>query len=196
MPSTTHPQSPAKLSCVIGFDDAPFPAGYAGNVKVVGMVYAGLRLDGVLIGEVEKDGMDAAEKLIALISQSKFAPNLHLVMLQGIALGGFNVVDVFALHEQLALPVLVVSRRLPNMEAIKNALLTKVRGGREKWAVIEKLGPMEPAGSAYVQRVGLTHDQAVTVVKRLAIEGSIPEPLRVAHLIAGAIADGQSRGRA
>jgi hypothetical protein len=55
---------------------------------------------------------------------------------------------------------------------------------------------MEPAGPVYVQRVGLSLDQAAAVVKRLAIEGSLPEPLRVAHLIAGAIAEGQSRGRA
>ncbi len=184
------------FSSIIGFDDAPFPAGYVGNVKVVGTVYAGLRLDGVLVGEVEKDGLDAAEKLVTVVRQSKFAPNLHLIMLQGIALAGFNVVDVFALHEQLDLPVLVVSRRLPDMAAIKDALLTKVRGGQEKWAMIERLGPMEPSGLVYVQRVGLTLDQAAAVVKRLAVEGSMPEPLRVAHLIAGAIAEGQSRGRA
>lgn len=185
-----------RFSCVLGFDDAPFPAGYTGNVKVVGAVYAGLRLDGVLVGEVEKDGLDAAEKLAALVKRSKFAPNLHLIMLQGIALAGFNVVDVFALHEQLDLPILVVSRRSPNMAAIRDALLAKVHGGPEKWALIERLGPMEPAGPVYVQRVGLSLDQAAAVVKRLAVEGSLPEPLRVAHLIAGAIAEGQSRGRA
>jgi endonuclease V-like protein UPF0215 family len=196
MPSATHPKSPVKLSCVIGFDDAPFPAGYVGKVKVVGTVYAGSRLDGVLVGEVEKDGLNAADELAALVKQSKFAANLHLVMLQGIALAGFNVVDVFALHTQLDLPILVVSRKQPDMEAIKDALLTRVRGGQKKWEIIERLGPMEPAASAYVQRVGLTLEQAAAVVKRLAVEGSIPEPLRVAHLIAGAIGDGQSRGRA
>jgi endonuclease V-like protein UPF0215 family len=184
------------FSCVIGFDDAPFPVGYAGKVKVVGTVYAGMRLDGILVGEVEKDGLDAAEKLVVLVKQSKFAPNLHLIMLQGIALAGFNVVDVFALHEQLGLPILVVSRRNPNMAAIKEALVTSVRGGWQKWATIERLGPMEPAGRVYVQRLGLSLDQAAAVVKRLALEGSLPEPLRVAHLIAGAIAEGQSRGRA
>jgi endonuclease V-like protein UPF0215 family len=184
------------LSTIIGFDDAPFPASYVGNVRVVGTVYAGLRLDGVLVGEVEKDGFDAAEKLAALVKRSKFAPNLHLIMLQGIALAGFNVVDVFALHEQLDLPILVISRRLPDTAAIRDALLTTVRGGPEKRAIIERLGPMEPAGPVYVQRVGLSLDQASAVVKRLAVEGSMPEPLRVAHLIAGAIAEGQSRGRA
>ncbi len=185
-----------KYVSVIGFDDAPFPTDYVGNVKIVGVVYAKLQLKGVLIGEVEKDGLDAARKLVALIEQSKFAPNIHLIMLQGIAFAGFNVVDVFYLHEQLNLPVLVVSRKLPNMKAVRDALQMKVRGGQEKWAMIERLGPMEPAGQVYVQRVGLALEQAAEIVKRFTVEGYLPEPLRVAHLIAGAVVKGQSRGRA
>jgi endonuclease V-like protein UPF0215 family len=75
-------------------------------------VYARQHLTGILVGEVLKDGDDAAEALARLVAGSKFAGNLHLVMLQGIALGGFNVVDVFDLHAQLDLPILVVSRRV------------------------------------------------------------------------------------
>lgn len=185
-----------KFTTVIGLDDAPFPADGVGNVKIVGAVYAELQLKGVLIGEVERDGLDAAEKLATLIGQSRFAPNIQLMMLQGIAFAGFNVVNVFYLHEQLHLPILVVSRKLPAMDAIRDVLQTKVHGGQEKWAVIERLGPMESVGRVYVQRVGLTLEQAAEVVKRFTVEGSLPEPLRVAHLIAGAVAEGQSRGRA
>ena len=54
---------------------------------------------------------------------------------------------------------------------------------------------MEPGEKVYVQRVGLSLDQAAGVIKQFTINGHIPEPLRVAHLIAGAIVDGQSRGR-
>jgi endonuclease V-like protein UPF0215 family len=36
----------------------------------------------------------------------------------------------------------------------------------------------------------------VAVVERFALHSHIPEPLRTAHLIAGAIAEGQSRGKA
>ena len=108
-----------RFSNVIGFDDAPFTPRWEGNVTVVGTVFARLRLNGVLVGEVEKDGTDAAAQLAQLVKQSKFFENVQLIMLQGIALGGFNVVDVFQLHEQLALPILVVARRQPDMDAIQ-----------------------------------------------------------------------------
>ena len=184
-----------RFSNVIGFDDAPFPANYTGGVKVVGTVYAKSQLNGILIGDVKRDGTDAARKLTALISQSKFAQTIQLIMLQGITLAGFNVVDVFALHEKLNLPVLVVARKRSDMAAIQKALL-KMPGGLRKWALIEQLGPMKAAANVYVQCVGLTLEQATAVVDQFTTAGHIPEPLRVAHLIAGAIMNGQSRGRA
>lgn len=187
---------PRHFTTIAGFDDAPFPADHEGAVKVVGTVYAGQTLNGVLIGEVEKDGQDAADQLAALVTRSRFAPIIQLILLQGITLGGFNVVDAFQLYQRLGRPVLIVSRKRPDLEAIRVALLTRVRGGREKWALIERLGPMEPAGKVYVQRVGLSLEEAVETLKRFTVEGSLPEPLRVAHLIAGAVAEGQSRGRA
>jgi uncharacterized protein len=184
-----------RMSNVIGFDDAPFTPEHTGPVKIVGTVYARQRLTGILMGDVRKDGDDAAEALGRLVAGSKFAGNLHLVLLQGIALGGFNVVDVFALHAQLGLPILVVARRAPDMDAIRDALLTQVPHGARKWAVIERLGPMEALRHVYVQRVGLTLAEADAALKLFTVEGHIPEPLRVAHLIAGALVDGESRGR-
>lgn len=188
--------SPKRFSNVIGFDDAPFTHDYVGNVKVVGTVFTGLQLAGVIIGEVEKDGTDAAEKLAQLVAESRFAEHVQLIMLQGIAVAGFNVVDVFHLYEQLGLPILVVSRKLSDMASIQKALVTKIPGGEQKWTWIDKLGPLEPAGNVYVQRVGLTIDQAIAAIERFAIHGHLPEPLRIAHLIAGAVGSGQSRGRA
>ncbi len=179
---------------MVGFDDGPFPRRHTGRVAVVGAVYADLRLDGVLTGSVEKDGTDAADELARLVLQSRFEAHIRLVMLQGIALAGFNVVDVFALQQRLERPVLVVARRLPDLNAIKAALQTHIPSGAAKWQIIERLGPMEPAGPVFIQRVGIERDAALETVARFAIHGHVPEPLRNAHLIAGALVEGQSRG--
>ena len=182
-------------SNIIGFDDAPFTPDYIGPVPVVGAIFTGLKLTGVVIGAVEKDGADAAQQVARLVAESRFAEHVQLVLLQGIALAGFNVVDVFDLHETLGLPVLVVARKLPDLAAVRQALLTQIPGGEQKWTLIEQLGPLEPAGHVYVQRVGLSLEQARGVVERFAVHSHLPEPLRTAHLIAGAVANGQSRGR-
>ena len=184
-----------KFSHVVGFDDAPFDRDTRGNVPIIGVVFAGLRLEGVLRGNVRRDGANATRSLIDLVQRSKFYPQLQLVLLQGIAFAGFNVVDLDALYDATDLPVIVVSRRQPRLEKIRGALLTNVRGGRRKWKLIEKAGPMERTGDVYMQRRGIGSSDAAGAIRTLAIHGNIPEPLRAAHLISGAIATGQSRGR-
>jgi len=81
------------------------------------------------------------------------------------------------------------------MEDIRRALLEHVRGGERKWRLIECLGPMESVAGLCVQRVGISRGESEAVIERLAVHGKIPEPLRAAHLIAGGIATGRSRGR-
>jgi len=185
----------SSFSHVVGFDDGPFDKYRHANVPVVGAVFSDLRLEGVLTGRVRTDGANSTRVLGELVRASKFAPQLQLVLLQGIALGGFNVIDLHALHERLKIPVMVVARRQPRLEKIREALLTRVPGGARKWSLIERLGPMEPVAGVYVQRLGLSRGQAEDVIRRLAVHSNIPEPLRTAHLIAGGIATGQSRGR-
>ena len=187
---------PKRFTNVVGFDDAPFPHDHRGRVPVVGAVFADRRLDGVLVGKVRKDGANAAPEIIRLVSESKFAGHVQLVMLQGIALAGFNVVDVFAVHRALDVPVLVVARDAPDMEAIRRALTERVPGGSRKWRLIERLGAMEPVGGIHVQRLGLSEAEAVWIVEHFAVNGRVPEPIRAAHLIAGALGTGVSRKRA
>lgn len=183
------------ISHVVGFDDAPFDRHSRRNILIVGAVFAGHRLDGVLSAHIRRDGVNSTATLIRLIRDSRFYPQLQAVLLQGIAFGGFNVIDINTLHESLDLPVVVVSRSKPNLTKIKSALLKKVPGGRKKWQLIQKAGPMEKAGNVYVQRVGLNKERTAALLTRFAVNSDIPEPLRTAHLIAGGIMLGESRHR-
>jgi uncharacterized protein len=183
------------ISNIIGFDDCPFERSHTGDVRVIGAVCAQTRLEGILSTKVRKDGANATTQLEKLIWHSKFAPSLQLILLQGVALAGFNVVDAKYLSDKLELPVLIVARRMPHMEKIKSTLHNKIRGGKRKWAFIEQLGQMEACRGVHVQRVGLSLETAAEVLERTTLHGNIPEALRLAHLIAGGITTGQSRGR-
>lgn len=185
----------ARWSHVVGFDDAPFPADHRGGVLVVGTVYAGERLQGVLSCRVRRDGSNATGRLEACIRRSRFYPQLHAVLLQGIAFAGFNVVDIHALAEALARPVLVVLRRRPNPASVRRALLTRVRGGARKWQLIERAGRVEEIAGLFVQRAGLSPEAAAVLLRRHVRYGALPEPLRMAHLIAGGVSRGESTGR-
>ncbi len=184
-----------RLSHIVGFDDAPFDPADRGDVTVIGAVYSNRRLEGVLSSAVERDGDDATSMLIDMVAKSRFAPHLQAVFLQGIALAGFNVVDCHALHEALQLPVIVVARKRPDLPAIRRALLNHVPNGGHKWGLIEQAGPMVPVGRIFVQHFGISYVDTCDLIKRFAVNGLLPEPLRTAHLIAGGMTGGQSRQR-
>lgn len=162
---------------------------------IVGAVYSGIRLEGVLTGKVRRDGVNATREISRVLTRSRFFDHLQVILLQGIALAGFNVVDIGALHQQLGCAVMVVIRRPPDQDAVRRALLDKVPGGSRKWRLVEQAGPMEPIEGLYVQRVGLDADDAAGLIRRLAINSHIPEPLRTAHMIASGVTVGESRHR-
>ena len=182
-----------RYSHAIGFDDAPFDRSWRGDVRVFGAVYAGPTLHAVVSGRVRRDGRNSTAELARLVSAQ--AEHLQLILLQGIALAGFNVVDLPELHERTGLPVLVVARRPPRLERIRRALLEQVPGGARKWRLIEQAGEMEPCGAVYVQRAGLSLAQAGAALDTFCLTSRIPEPLRTAHLIAGGVTRGSSAGQ-
>lgn len=177
----------------IGFDDSPFGHAYRGDVRVVGTVYARLALHAVVSGKVRRDGRNSTDELTRLTGL--VGEHLQLVLLQGIALAGFNVIDIHRLSRQTGLPVLVVARWSPRLDRIEAALLGRVPGGVQKWALIQAAGKMEPCGGVYVQRSGLSLGEAEIALQALTAEGRLPEPLRAAHLIAGGIGRGNSAGQ-
>ncbi len=185
----------ARLSHAIAFDDAPFAPGHRGDVAVVGVVCAGNRPEGVLIGKVRRDGANATAALSRMVRGSRHRRHLRLILLQGIALAGFNVVDIQALAEQTGLPVLVVVRRRPDLDAVRHALLERVSGGRRKWRLVERAGPAEAMEGLWVQRAGIEPGDARRALRQFALHSRLPEPLRLAHLVAGAVGAGESRHR-
>ena len=86
-----------RLIRVIGFDDAPFEKN-ATLVNVAGVVCAGTRFEGMLWGTVQKDGDDATSVLSQLLLQSKFYDQVHLVLIDGLAVAGFNLIDLLMLR--------------------------------------------------------------------------------------------------
>ena len=184
------------ITNVVGFDDAPFDRDHRGDVLLVGVVCSRTRLDGIVSGRVRRDGANATRVMMEVIRRSQFKEHIQAVLLQGIAVAGFNVVDVRALHEGLGVPVLAIVRKQPDYPAIKRALYARVRGADRKWRLIEQAGQLDRIRSVLVQRVGITVDHARDLLAATTLHGNLPEPLRLAHLIAGGVTRGKSRGRA
>ncbi len=179
----------------LGIDDAPFDKFVDKEVLVVGTVFRGGDwMDGVLSTKARVDGNDATTKLIEMINKTKFKPMLQAIFLDGIALGGFNIIDINKLHKKTKLPVIIVIRDYPDFTKIISAL-TKLNM-KSKIKLLKKAGKPLKAGNIYIQCLGVSLQKAQDIVKRTATRSFLPEPIRIAHIIAAGISRGESKGRA
>ena len=92
--------------------------------------------------------------------------------------------------EAFGKPIIIVSRAKPNNETVKRALRAHFEDWKTRWAILEKLGSVHKAVTlfgkrpVYLETVRADVEWASRLVCGLAFWGRLPEPLRVAGLIA------------
>jgi endonuclease V-like protein UPF0215 family len=178
---------------VLGIDDGKFQPRTKGEVLVVGVVFrGGVSIDGVMHTTVAIDGFDATEKLTGMINGSPHKHQLRLVMLNGVTLAGFNLVDLPKLHADTGLPVIALTQVKPDLEDIHSAL-GHLPESEERWRIIQNAGEIHEVtnrgSKLYMGLSGIGLSEALLVLDLTTVRGSLPEPLRVAHLIASGVTE-------
>lgn len=195
MRSLAEPIRKRKRLRSIGFDDSPFDKHSDDKVNVAGIVCSETRFEGMLWGEVEKDGLDATDVLADMILKSKFHSQLNVVLIDGITVAGFNFVDLPKLAKAVEIPCIAVMRDLPDMPAFYRAM-ERVGQQEERKQIIERAGEIHSLEDFHFQVFGCEPELAATALKRVTDKGAVPESLRLAHLIGAAVKMGESTKRA
>ena len=176
---------------VIGFDDAPFERHQTEKVSISGVVCANTRFEGMVWGAIEADGDDATDVICQLLLGKKFLPQLHLVLLDGIGFGGFNLVDLPLLARRLELPCVAVMRKLPNLKKMKQAM-SRLPHYSERLNTLQQAGEIHSFEPFFFQVSGEQPQIIARALKQLTDCGKVPEALRLAHLIGAAVINGES----
>ena len=180
---------------VLGVDDAPFDKHQDRAVPIIGVLMEGNDLvEGIAFGEFPVDGEDATGFLAHWIAGLRWRAGIQAVVLGGITLAGLGLIDLEALAQELRLPTLAVTRRSPAHSRISSALTAAGLAHRQS---IAERSPraIRAAPGLYVAFAGTTPDRATALIQATLRKSRMPEPLRMAHLIASALERGQSRGR-
>lgn len=180
---------------VIGFDDAPFIRHQPNKVAISGIVCAQTRFEGMVWGEIQPDGWDATEVICRLLIGGKFLPQLHLVLLDGIGFGGFNLVDLPTLTDRLQLPCVAVMRKKPNLARMTQAL-SRLPNREKRLQLLRKAGRIHYYPPFVFQVCGEKPEIIARVLPYLTDRGKVPEALRLAHLIGAAVINGESSSQA
>ena len=181
---------------ILAIDDSPL---MHEKVTIIGAFFrGGEQLDGILRNEIKKDGMDATDVFIRMIMGSKYHTQISVILLDGVTYAGFNPVDITSLFKETGVPVISFMRSCPDLEKIKQAL-TNLPDSEKRWEIIQRAGKIykiEQDNPVFIQLCGLDKESAVKIIKITSTHSNIPEPLRVAHLIATGVVLGESTGKA
>lgn len=184
---------------ILAIDDGSFSFGDE-KTPMVGVV---MRLpgyvEGVMVSHVTIDGMDSTGQLLKMLSGSRYLDQVKLIMLDGAALGGFNVVDITQLFDELAIPIITVTRDRPDYVELEKALKKHFDDWMERLTLMRRVEPKEfhtGDSTLWIGSIGIDRDGIEEILKLATVQGALPEALRIAHLIASAISRGESRGRA
>ena len=178
---------------ILAFDDGFFPPHYKGGrgeTLVVGIsTYEDMVLDKITYKRVT---VDARETTPAIIEQALLHKNVDIILLDGVTYAGFDVIDPDHVHEELDIPVIVVQQYPLDLEKVEKALKKHFSDWRERYHIIEKvvlrykyLATRWKIIQYYA--IGMGRDKAEKVLLKMMIYSPIPEPLRIAHLIASTL---------
>jgi len=174
---------------VVGVEDGGFSKKTDSGVSkalFVSVLFVGTWLYAFQLDKITVDGLDATEKLSKMLRSWSF----DTVILAGVSFAGFNLVDSSYIFKEFGKPLIIVARTKPNNVSVRNALRQHFEDWHVRWGVFEKLGPVYEVVSRvkeppiYVEVVGTSLDWAERLLRFLATCCRVPEPVRVARIIA------------
>ncbi|MCL5100755.1 MAG: DUF99 family protein [Candidatus Marsarchaeota archaeon] len=175
---------------ILAIDDARYTKGN-GKVLVVGVVGRDETVEGVLSFLVDHDGNDATKKVYASLKKSRFGDQVKLIVINGITLGGLNIVDMQYLAKNTSIPAVGVTRKKPHIELLRKAVMKSERNS-DKLTILNNVSKhvkIYKMKGYYVQCFGVSKESL------LPFADSIISLLRLAHIIARGVSSGESKGR-
>jgi len=180
---------------VLGVDDGPFDKGVSRTVPLVAVTMEGPDLvEAVSVTKFPVDGEGVTDFLADGIGNLRVRPAVQGVLFGGITIAGLAVIDVCALASRLGVPVVIVNRHEPRDQPLTEALQSA--GLEHRRAILARAPEARCVnGRIYAAAAGGEAKAVAALVRATLGKSDLPEPLRLAHLIARAIVKGESRGR-
>ncbi len=180
---------------VMGLADGPFSWEDKETVVVGAVVRLPGYVEGLFSTRVEVDGDNATARVIDMVRESGYVGQLRALMVKGASLAGFNVLDGGAIHSATGVPLITVNREEPDMDAVRAALAKHFDDWERRLALLEAGRPERVQNGEFelfCHGHGLDARQLGVMVRKATVQGALPEPVRLAHLMARTMVRGSS----
>ena len=167
-----------------------FRQGQAHSVLAGVVMRRDLVIDGLAIGRTSIGGDDATESIVSLYRKLR-RNDINLLIVSGAILSLYNIVDVDGLSRKTRLPVICLTYKETSgiEDSIRRHSPVDVETKLEAYRKLGKRRGLKLASghSVYARTSGVEAGQAKSILDMFTLQGSLPEPVRVARLLARAV---------
>lgn len=146
-----------------------------------------LVIDGLSFGSSTIEGDDATDNILAMWKKLD-RTDIGCIFLDGLVVSMYNMIDGRNVSESTGLPVIAITFR--DSKGLEDSIRYHFRTrSTNKLNRFHELGHREPVHlrtgkKIFVRYWGLSYEIAKTLLNIFTLQGSIPEPIRLAKLVA------------
>ncbi len=146
-------------------------------------------IDGFGINTTTVGGLDATESVISLYKNLK-RKDVNVIFLNGCIISWFNVIDLKKVYEKVGLPLICVTYE--ESEGLEKYFKEYFKDWEERYDIYLRNGKREKTEiktgkTVFTRSLGLEKDEVKIILNKFTLDGAIPEPLRIARLLANSI---------
>ena len=148
-----------------------------------------LIIDGIVFGNATIGGDDATQNIIKMY-KSLQRNDINFLLLDGLIISMYNIIDGKSIHENIGIPVIAITFK--NSHGIENSIIKNFPSNyHNKLDNLQKLGKrnlvlLKTDKLLWMRIWGIKIDDASKLLNSFLIQGSIPEPIKLAKMISHA----------
>lgn len=172
---------------ILGISES-FMKGIAEHSTLSGVVMrADMIIDGFTFSKVTVGGMDATDKVIEMYDFLD-RQDINVILLNGCVISWYNVIDLNQVAEYTRLPLICVTYK--ESEGLE---IYFKKNFPEDWQkrteIYHKNGSRTPltlktGHTVYIRFLNINKEETSRLLNKLTLHGGVPEPLRIARLLA------------
>ena len=144
-------------------------------------------IDGFVFGGATVDGDDATDAILHMYEDLR-RPDIRYVLISGLIISLYNVIDIKKIHKSLKIPIIGLTYN--DSKGIEDSIKqhfpdsyeSKIKN-YQKLDIRKKI-TLHTSSDVFVRKEGCTLHDVQYLLNELTLQGSFPEPIRVAQLLA------------
>ncbi len=174
---------------VLGIAES-FRRGYDKSVLAGVVMRSDMIIDGAAFDLITVGGMDATEGVLRVFDSLQRA-DINVIMLNGCVISWFNIIDINDVYDRLRIPLICVTYE--ESEGLETHIAKHFDANERdlRLEAYKGLGnrsnvPLHDKFDVLIRCLGMDKNEADAVLKKFTTHGRVPEPLRVAKIVARA----------